>query len=441
MESMITYIIFGILVAVVFIPHWRKSLKHKREAMRTLEKNEKAGMLAPVTLHPKINVLTCIGCASCVRVCPEHVLGIVNGRASIVSGLKCIGHGVCVEVCPVGAITLGFGTPRAGMEIPYYDENYQSNVGGLYIVGELGGIGLIKNAVGQGLKAMEDVLHRRRPRPANGYDVVIVGCGPAGIAAALACQANNLKYVVLEQDEIGGTVLHYPRQKLVLTSPVDLPLYGRLKISEISKEELLEIWKDIVSRFKLNILTKHKVDAVEPGEGGLTVRSGTETYTAASVFLAIGRRGSPRKLNVPGENLPKVMYRLIDAESYKNKHLLVVGGGDSAVEAAVGLASQRGNVVTISYRREEFVRLKEKNEQRVGEFIKSGKIKAVFNSGVSAIKPDAVVLQEANNILHNLQNDFVFVFAGGEMPTELLKKAGVKLRESEVVTKAKAEAA
>ena len=440
MESTITYIIFGALLAVIAVPHWRKTAKHKREAARTLDKNEKAGMLAPVTLHPKINVLTCIGCASCVRVCPEHVLGIVNGRASIVSGLKCIGHGVCVEVCPVGAITLGFGKPRAGMEIPYYDENHQSNVPGLYIVGELGGIGLIKNAVGQGLKAMEDVLRKKRPRPANGYDVVIGGCGPAGIAAALACEANKLKYVVLEQDEIGGTVLHYPRRKLVLTAPVDLPLYGRLKVSEITKEELLEIWKDIVTRFKLNILTKHKVDAIERNDAGLTVRTGGETFTSATVFLAIGRRGSPRKLGVPGENLPKVMYRLIDAESYKNKHLLVVGGGDSAVEAAVGLASQRGNVVTISYRREEFVRLKEKNEKRVGEFIKAGKIKAIFNSAVLEIKPDAVVIQEAENILHNLQNHFVFVSAGGEMPTELLRKASVKLRESEVETKAKAKA-
>jgi len=440
MESTITYLIFGFLFVAIALPYWRNVAKHKREAVRTLEKNTKSGMLDPVTLHPKIDLLSCIGCASCVRVCPEGVLGIVDGRASIVSGLKCIGHSICADVCPVGAITLGFGKPRQGMEIPYYDENYQSNVEGLYIVGELGGVGLIKNAVTQGLKAMDDVIRKRRPRPANGYDVIIVGCGPAGIAAALACQANNLKYVVLEQDDVGGTVLHYPRHKLVLTAPVDLPLYGRIKVSEISKEELLAIWKEIITKFKLHIRTKRKVESLQKSGHGFNVQAGGEMFASSAVLLAIGRRGSPRKLGVAGENLPKVMYRLLDAESYKGKNLLVVGGGDSAVEAAVGLAAQRGNVVTVSYRREEFVRLKEKNEKRVKELIVSGKIKAIFNSAVLEIKPDAVVIQEADNILHNLQNDFAFVFAGGEMPTELLKSAGVRLRTSEVETKVKAEA-
>lgn len=441
MESVITYIIFGVLVAVIALPYWWKAAKHKKHAARTLEKNTKAGILDPVTLHPKIDWLACIGCASCVRACPENVLGIIDGRASIVNGLKCIGHGICADVCPVGAITLGFGTPRQGMEIPFYDENYQSNIEGLYIVGELGGVGLIKNAVGQALKAMEDVVRKGRPRSADGVDVIIVGCGPAGIAAALACQAKRLTYVVLEQDDIGGTVLHYPRQKLVLTAPVDLPLYGRLKVSEISKEELLEIWKEMVAKFKLHIRTKHKVDSIRKDGHDFHVHAGGEVFTASSVLLAIGRRGSPRKLGVPGENHSKVMYRLLDAETYRRKHVLVVGGGDSAVEAAVGLASQPGNVVTVSYRREEFVRLKEKNEKRVKEMMGAGKIKALFNSAVAEIRPDTVVLQEGENILHNLQNDFVFVFAGGEMPTELLKSAGVKLRTSEVEAKAKAVAA
>ena len=237
---------------------------------------------------------------------------------------------------------------------------------------------------------------------------------------------------MLEQEEIGGTVLHYPRKKLVLTSPVDLPLYGRLKVSEISKEELLGIWKDIIHRFSLNILTQHKVDSIERHEGVFAVRAKGNTFMASTVLLAIGRRGSPRKLGVPGEDLPKVMYRLIEAATYKQRNILVVGGGDSAIEAAVGLAEQRGNRVTISYRKDEFVRLKEKNETRVREFMRSGKVKTIFNSRVVEIRPDNAIVQEGEKIMHNLQNDFVFVFAGGELPTELLKRAGVKLRSSEV---------
>jgi thioredoxin reductase (NADPH) len=436
MESVLTLVIFVVLISAIAVPYWHRVVKHKREAGRTYEKNVKAGTLNPVTLHPKIDVATCIGCASCVRVCPEDVLGIVGGHAAIVSGTKCIGHAVCADVCPVGAITMQFGTPRQGMEIPWYSDSYESNVKGLYIVGELGGVGLIKNAVNQGLKAVNDLTQKKRRGPSNGYDVIIVGAGPAGIAAALACKANNLKYAVLEQDDIGGTVLHYPRQKLVLTSPVELPLYGKLRVSEITKEELLAIWKEIIGTFSLNILTQHKVETIERSNDMFVIRAKGATFLAGAVLLAIGRRGSPRKLGVTGEDLPKVLYRLIEAETYKQQHLLIVGGGDSAIEAAVGLANQKGNVVTISYRKDDFVRLKEKNENRIREYAQSGKIKTIFNSQVVEIKPDAALVQEGDKIIHNLQNDFVFVFAGGELPTELLKRAGVKLRTSEVEAEA-----
>lgn len=432
MESLWTVGIFVALLAIIALPYWIRASRRRKDATATWKKNAKAGTLQPVTLHPKINLETCIGCASCVRVCPEGVLGIIDGRAAIVSGTKCIGHGLCADVCPVGAINLGFGAPRQGMEIPYYDQNYEANIPGLYIVGELGGMGLIKNAVSQGVKAIEHIAGKGMKAPARGHDVIIVGAGPAGLAAALSCKAKGLRYVVLEQDEIGGTALHYPRKKLVLTSPVDLPLYGKLKVSEIRKEELLTLWTDIVQKFTLNILTHHKVETIDKAADYFTVRAGGETFVSSSVVLAIGRRGSPKKLGVQGEDLSKVMYKLIEAESYNDNHLLVVGGGDSAVEAAIGLASQKGNRVTLSYRREDFVRLKEKNEQRIREFMANGRVKPVFNSSVVEIKPDTVLLQEGEKIIHNVPNEYLFVFAGGELPTELLKKAGVKLRTNDV---------
>lgn len=436
MDSFNTILIFVALLALIAGPYWWRVMRGRRDAHRTYQKNAKAGLLQPVTLHPGINVTTCIGCASCVKVCPEGVLGIVGGHAAIISATKCVGHSLCADVCPVGAITMQFGTPREGMEIPWYDEHHESNVPGLYIIGELSGMGLIKNAVKHGVAAVQEVVRKRRRGPTGGYDVVIVGAGPAGIAAALACKANNLRYVVLEQDEIGGSVLHYPRKKLVLTSPVDLPLYGRLKLSEISKEELLAIWKDIIGKYSLNILTQHKVESIDRANGGFVVRAKGTVLTSGAVLLAIGRRGSPRKLGVPGEDLSKVMYRLIEAESYQQKHILVVGGGDSAIEAAVGLANQQGNQVTLSYRKEDFVRLKEKNERNIREYMKAGRLKVMFNSNVLEIKSDVVVVQEGVKIMHNLQNDFVFVFAGGELPTELLKRIGVRLRTSEVAAEA-----
>jgi putative YpdA family bacillithiol system oxidoreductase len=431
-ETAYTLVIFALLFALIAVPYWRKVAYQKRDATEKFEKSRRMGIQAPVTLHPHFDLTNCIGCASCVRACPEHVLGIVGGKPAIINGTKCVGHGLCADVCPVNAITMGFGTPRQGMEIPHYDENFETNVKGLYIIGELGGMGLIKNAVQQGKKAVEHAATGNRSKRLGDTDMIIVGAGPAGLSAALTAQAKNLRYVVLEQDEIGGALLHYPRQKLVLTNPVDLPLYGRLKVSEIKKEQLLAIWQEIVARFQLNIVTGQKVEAIHNLEDHFAVKTAEREFKAANVMLALGRRGSPRKLGVPGENLSNVMYRLIEAESYKNKHILVVGGGDSAVEAALGLARQVGNVVTISYRKEDFVRLKEKNEQRVKEFITAGKLRAIFNSQVLEIKEASVLVQEAGKIMHNLQNDFTFVFAGGELPTGLLKRCGIKLRPAEV---------
>ncbi len=435
MEHLYTYTIFLILLGVLAVPYWIRSAKHRRETEEKFRKISKGGILTPVTLHPHIDLTNCIGCGSCVRVCPENVLGIVNGRASIVNGLKCVGHGICEEVCPVQAITLGFGAPKQGMEIPYYDDNYQTNVEGLYVVGELGGIGLIKNAVAQSLKAVEHLSLKKR-MPTNDFDAIIVGAGPAGLTAALSLHAKKLRYMVLEQDSIGGTIFHYPRQKLVLTSPVELPLHGIIKASEISKEALLDIWQRIVSTNKLQILTNLKVEGIERNPNGFYVKAGGKQWTSSNVLLAIGRRGSPRKLGVTGEDLPKVAYKLIETRNYQHKNILVVGGGDSAIEAAVGLASQTGNAVTISYRRDSFVRLKEKNEQKIHEMIQSKKIQALFNSTVEEIKPASVVLGTQGGPKSEIPNDYVFIFAGGELPTELLKKAGVQLRGTEMESKA-----
>ncbi|MBI5214697.1 MAG: NAD(P)-binding domain-containing protein [Ignavibacteriae bacterium] len=434
MESLITLLIFLVLLLLVGVPYWRRTILHRKQAEEAREKNVKVGLHEPVTLHPRIDVMTCIGCGSCVRACPEDVLGIVDGRAAVVHGARCIGHSLCADACPVNGITMTFGTPKQGMEIPFYDENFMTNIAGLYIVGELGGVGLIRNAFEQAKKAIEHIATSNTPSLQNSnttFDVAIIGAGPAGISAALSAKEKELTHIVLEQDDFGGSVLHYPRQKLVLTSPVELPLYGKLKYSEISKEDLLVLFNSLIKNHELNIQPKQKVEAITKEETFFTVRTSTQTITARNVVLALGRRGSPRKLGVPGEQLPKVYYKLIEAESYNNKHLLVVGGGDSAVEAAIGLARQKGNTVTLSYRRESFVRLKEKNEQRIQEMIHAGKIHALFNSEVMEITSESAIIKEQSNLIHNIKNDVVFIFAGGELPAEFLKKIGVQLRTKE----------
>jgi putative YpdA family bacillithiol system oxidoreductase len=432
MESLYTALIFVLLLLTVGVPYWLKTIRMQKEAVRAHEKSSKAGLLEPVTLHPRIDLLKCIGCGSCVQICPEEVLGIVDGRAAVVNGVRCIGHTLCAEVCPVGAITMTFGSPRQGLEIPYYDEHYRTNIEGLYIVGELGGIGLIKNAIEQGGKAVAHIASRPRRAVDRTVDVAIVGAGPAGVGAALSASASGLTHILLEQDDLGGSILHYPRQKLVLTSPVELPLYGKLTHSEISKEELLGMFISIVREYNLQLRTGEKVESITQ-EGNLfrlTTRSGS--YRAAHVILALGRRGTPRKLNIPGEGLPKVYYRLIEAERYTGRHLLVIGGGDSAVEAAAGLASQKGNTVTLSYRRSEFVRLKERNEAHIKTLMNKKSVRVVFNSEVTRIEPDRAILKELSGVEETLANDFVFIFAGGELPAEFLNRIGVKLRTEEI---------
>jgi thioredoxin reductase len=320
-------------------------------------------------------------------------------------------------------------SPSMARDMPQLTPDYETTIPGLFIIGELGGLALIKNAVNQGRDCVDTIAARLRAQPIQPiqgvFDILVVGAGPAGISASLRAIENKLHYLTIERDEIGGTVAKYPRQKLVMTSPVDFPMYGKFKKMQLSKENLLAFWDMILNRADFNVSTGEKVDDIQKGPDRIfTVITATNQYRTRTVVLALGRAGEPRKLEVKGEDLPKVMYRLIEADHYINKKILVIGGGDSAVEAAMGLASQKGNQVTLSYRSERFSRIKERNANRIEEFTKSGKLKVLFNSNPVEFKPESVILDVAGQ-QQEFPNDFVWIFAGGTPPTAFLKKVGV----------------
>ncbi|HEV3235547.1 MAG TPA: NAD(P)-binding domain-containing protein, partial [Gemmataceae bacterium] len=364
-------------------------------------------------------------------VCPEgDVLAMVGGKAAIVNGHKCIGHSLCADVCPVGAITMVMASPSVGADMATLTPQYETTIKNLFIVGELGGLALIKNAVNQGRDCIDNIFNRVstlgfRRATSDVLDVLIVGAGPAGISASLRAAEKKLNYLTLDEGEMGGTVAKYPRQKLVMTSPVEFPMYGKFKKTELSKEELIAFWSKVLERTDFKFRKGEKVEDVRKGEDGIfVVVTAKNQYRALAVVLALGKSGSPRKLGVKGEELPKVMYRLIEADHYVNKRILVVGGGDSAIEAAMGLAHQVGNQVTLSYRKEAFSRIKERNSQRIQECLRKGKLKVIFNSAPVEFKQDSAVL-EVQGKLQQLPNDYVWIFAGGEPPTAFLKKIGV----------------
>lgn len=431
METLITLLIALVLISAAVIPYLRRVRGQERRAREHFENANIAGLQSAVSMHPHINAMECIGCGGCVDACPEQdVLGVFDGKAVLVHGSKCVGHGLCADACPVGAIVMMMAAPGRSADLPILNEHFETSVRNLFIVGELGGMGLIKNAITQGRKVSEYIASR--PRSSDGaYDVVVVGAGPAGLAAGLTAKEHRLKYLILEQGDAGGTILQYPRRKIVMTSPVDLPLWGKLKLTETSKESLLELWQQVLTKTQLKVHTGEKALDIRTSEGRFLVTTPAGEYAAQHVVLALGRRGTPRKLGVPGEELGKVTYRLIDAETYRNCDVLVVGGGDSAVEAAVGLALHGTNRVTLSYRKSEFTRLKDRNAKHLEEYRKRNAVTILLNSNVKGIGEKDVRIETAEGI-SVVPNDYVFIFAGGEMPFEFLKKTGIKFQEQVV---------
>lgn len=414
-------------LAVIWLIYLGTRRRSERSHLKVRRESVEAGLLEPASLHPLIDPSICLGCGACVRACPEkQVLGLIGGKAELIQPTDCIGHGACKAACPYDAITLVFGTETRGVDIPVVKPDFETNVPGIYIAGELGGMGLVRNAIEQGRQAMESIGKLGRSRDSETYDVVIVGAGPAGISASLAAMERKLRYATIEQDSFGGTVAHFPRGKMVMTQPATLPLYGRVKFGHISKERLLGFWRKVAKDTGLRISYKERVESIAKGPNGFEVKTTRRVLKASAVLLAIGRRGTPRKLDVPGEEQSKVVYRLIDPEQYTGKNVLVVGGGDSALEAAASIAEQKDTSVTLSYRSEAFSRAKPKNRKRVDDATAAGRLKVMMKSQVKEIGEQSAQL-EWNGKPVEIPNDAVIVCAGGILPTKFLQGMGIEI--------------
>jgi thioredoxin reductase/ferredoxin len=416
------------LMAILAVYMLRQARIHQR-GRRVQQDTISAGLTEPASLHPSIDSSRCLGCGACVRACPEQphheVLGLIDGKAVLVGPTDCIGHGACKSACPFDAITLVLGTERRGIDIPVLKPNFESNVPGIFVAGELGGMGLIKNALTQGQQALEAIA-RTGSRHTGALDVLIVGAGPAGLAASLAAKKLGLSYQTVEQDSLGGAVFQYPRGKLVMTAPVELPIVGKVQFRNTSKEELLKFWSGTCAGNGLKIRYKERVEVIERTGGAFSVRTTKQEYIASNVLLAIGRRGTPRKLGVPGEEMPKVVYRLIDPEQYRGQNVVVVGGGDSALEAAASIAELGDASVTLSYRGEAFQRAKQRNRQRVEAARVSERLVVLLNSQVEEIRPHDVVLKLPGQKIR-VGNDAVIVSAGGILPNDFLRSIGIEV--------------
>lgn len=378
--------------------------------------------------QPVINASLCIGCSSCVHACPETgTLEMHAGKAILVHAERCTGHSKCVEVCPTQAISLSFGGVLQTMRVPLVKDNFETNVPGIFIVGELCGMGLIKTAINEGKLVIDHLRARKQPELSpDSYDVAIIGAGPAGLSASLAAQQYGLKYVTLEQGEIASTIRQYPRQKFLMAEPLDIPLYGNLYVADGTKEGLLAVWETIIRNTGVQIRTNEKAQAIQKNGAGFYVETAKGKYHARQVVLAIGKRGAPRKLGIPGEDLPKVAYRLIEAESYEGKDILVVGGGDSAIEAALAVGRSGKNRTTLSYRGTSFNRARERNRQLLEQAREAGAIRVELNSHLTVIGPEFVMLDASGESLR-LPNDFVFISIGGESPEDFLQKVGIAI--------------
>jgi len=419
------------VTVVALVLHFRARGKAEKRARAKLEATIESGKTQAYALYPKVDPQKCSGCGVCTEVCPEgDILQMVNGFPVLVAPTKCVGHSQCYRSCPVHAITMVFGTETSGREVPDYDENYETNVEGMYIAGELGGMGLIANAIKQGVWAAGHAAAHLDSSVQADVDVLIVGAGPAGLAAALKCIEQKVRYRCIEQNTFGGTVANFPRQKLVMSHPASLPIVGKMSFprNKIVKEDLLAYWAGVREKTGLKVDERVKFSNAARNGKLFEVETSAGSFTTQKVILAVGVGGTPRKLGLPNEDTEKVAFKLIDPEQYQGCKIVVVGAGDSAVEAAQRVAAEKlGNTVHLLVRGDALSRCKEENKNKIEELARAGLVSIWYSTQVKEIHADRVVLDRQGERVE-LPNDYIILFMGTVPPFDFLKKIGIGIR-------------
>ncbi len=369
----------------------------------------------------------------CVKACSFGALIRDEQTGQVRIEGRCAGCTACARACPSAAITMAeipYTAEDFPVAVPQSDRSGSTNVGGLYVIGDASGDALIKIAINAGKEAVDHIVAQGRPSSGeNQEDVIIIGSGPAGLSAALSCREQQLRFRIFDKGSIASTIQNYPKKKLVMAEPAHLPQVGRLWFRDATKEELVAKWCEILDETGIEVCENVEVKKVtQRAEGGFLVDTAQGSHQASKVIFAVGTRGAPRKLGVAGESEPRVQYLLTDPDLYAGKKVLVVGGGDSALEAAMSLAEVDGTEVGLSYRRDSFGRAKPLNRQRLAEFESRGQVRVFFKSTVKNIEKDHLCLSCADEECQ-LDNDVIFAMLGAEPPTKFLRDAGILVLE------------
>jgi thioredoxin reductase/ferredoxin len=387
----------------------------------------------PPLLH-SINDDRCIGCEACVDACPTEVLELLHHKARVVRFSDCVQCEQCANACPTTALVMyRDGTVPQTLTVAELDEHFQTGVPGQYLIGEVAGKPLVKNAANLGRAVIEHVTRTLgTPASPGVLDVVIVGSGPGGLSAGLTCIRNKLSCVVLEKEHvIASTVARYPKGKLFMAEPSNAGNVSYLPVFDAMKEELVAAWQRVVEGAKLPVKLGEAVESVKRGDDGVfTIKTTVATYQARAVVLATGLRGKPRLLAVPGANLEKVKSRLDDPDELAGRHVLVVGGGDSAVEGAMSLA-EVGATVTLSYRGDGFKRCKQANQKRLAEMAAANALTVLLESNVQEFTDDTVTIQLKDKSVRTIANHAAFVLIGADTPVAWLEANNVRFVERE----------
>jgi thioredoxin reductase/Pyruvate/2-oxoacid:ferredoxin oxidoreductase delta subunit len=428
---------FLVMALIAIVSVGGKKKKHKK-AIKTLDKNTKAKLNEPATLHPIIDDALCGGCGACVKACPEgEIIQLIHHKAVLVYPSKCVGHGLCEQVCPYGAIDLVFGTKTRGMEIPRISPDYETNLSGLYIAGELGGMGLVKNAVKQGKLAAYHAIDKLNDcKEKTDVDLFVVGAGPSGFSAGLACMEKKVTYKVIDQNSFGGTIFNFPRQKIVTSHPLEFAIVGpqKFKGNVVFKEEILAHFNKIKKETNFEVSERENFISLSKSDKNVfNIKTTKGDYTAKKVLLCMGVRGSPRRLGLPNEDLPKVTYNLVDPEEYQNSSVAIVGGGNAGLECAQYLSKphlkNKVHLVVRGGPTEAFSKSNEANQKLVFEQEKQGLVTIHYDSSIKSIEVDHVILNKGKGE-ERVDNNFIFIFAGAEVPFKFLMSLGIEINKS-----------